>query len=344
MKGFVLAVRPLWRESGPNMQPMLRVATGATLGGEAHQIVLSQWHSTRSSTGYLAVHGASPAQQPPAFVVEQFVDLGQCEIDDNGSWVSANLYKHKQRGHAVVWLSASDKYEGLDSKYTVEGGVLRDGDGAVIGMRKAAAVECSSGVALGGEALEEIDLSQWRSTQSSTGYQGVYRKSQSKRLSFYSNIRINGKQRSLGTFDTAEEAATAYAKRYLAVHSAPPAQQPPAFVAERFVDLGQCEIDDNGSWVSANLYKHKQRGHAVVWLSASDKYEGLDSKYTVMGGVLRDGDGAVIGMRQLQLQHRGHIGTHRTPDTIQHVRSQPPQRPPKRKREHQTRRRALQLT
>ena len=148
---------------------------------------------------------------------------------------------------------------------------------------------------------------------------------------------MNGKKHHLGTFVTAEEAATAFARKYLAVHSAPSAQQPPAFVVEQFVDLGQCEIDDNGSWVSANLYKHKQRGHAVVWLSASDEYEGLDGQYTVEGGVLRDGDGAVIGMGQLQLQHTCHDGANRTPDTMQQLRSQQPQRPAKRPRKHQTR-------
>ena len=41
------------------------------------------------------------------------------------------MYKHKQQGYVVVWLSASDEYEGLGGNYTLEGGVLRDGDGEV---------------------------------------------------------------------------------------------------------------------------------------------------------------------------------------------------------------------
>jgi len=71
--------------------------------------------------------------------------------------VNANLYKHKQQGYAVVWLSDSNGYEGLDGKYTLEDDVLRDGDGDVVDMRLQAYQATQSEI--------DIDPSQHRATQ-----------------------------------------------------------------------------------------------------------------------------------------------------------------------------------
>jgi len=63
-------------------------------------------------------------------------------------------------------------------------------------------------------AAEEIDLEPFRSTNS-TGYQGVFWQSSSRK--YNANIKVKGVNslRHLGHFDTAEEAAKAYARAYL---------------------------------------------------------------------------------------------------------------------------------
>ena len=71
----------------------------------------------------------------------------------------------------------------------------------------------------------DIDLKQWRSGRSSSGYRGVYG---SIGGGFIAQIRVDGVQEHLGRFGTAEEAATVYAKEYLSSHGAPPEQQPRA--------------------------------------------------------------------------------------------------------------------
>jgi len=68
------------------------------------------------------------------FITEDHVLVKRCQIEDEGSWVEAVVYRHKQQ-HAVLWLCASNTYEGLDGSYSLEAGVLRDTDGDVIEMR-----------------------------------------------------------------------------------------------------------------------------------------------------------------------------------------------------------------
>ena len=115
--------------------------------------------NTADDVGENATDGATEeTAQLPEFVTEQFDDIGQCEINDNGSWVKANLYKHKQQGYAVVWLSDSNEYEGMDGTYTLEDDdVLRDGDGDVVDMRLQAYQATQSEI--------DIDPSQHRATQ-----------------------------------------------------------------------------------------------------------------------------------------------------------------------------------
>ena len=61
----------------------------------------------------------------------------------------------------------------------------------------------------------EIDLEQWRSSRSATGYRGV--RMQDGR--YKTQIWLpSGTQKHLGMYDTAEEAASVYARKYLEVH------------------------------------------------------------------------------------------------------------------------------
>ena len=68
------------------------------------------------------------------FITEDHVLVKRCQIEDDGNWVEAVVYRHKDQ-HAVLWLCASNTYEGLDGSYKLQAGVLRDKDGDVIEMR-----------------------------------------------------------------------------------------------------------------------------------------------------------------------------------------------------------------
>ena len=71
-----------------------------------------------------------------------------------------------------------------------------------------------------GQGEEAIDLEPFRSTNS-TGYRGVSWNSSSR--AYTARINVNGTTRYLGSFDTAEEAAWAYARAHLRQHGGPSA-------------------------------------------------------------------------------------------------------------------------
>jgi len=75
----------------------------------------------------------------------------------------------------------------------------------------------------GGE--EEIDLEPFRSTNSAAGFQGV--RWYSRNAKYQAQFKVNGAYRQLGYFDTAEEAARAYARAYIRHHGGPPAPPTP---------------------------------------------------------------------------------------------------------------------
>jgi len=68
---------------------------------------------------------------------------------------------------------------------------------------------------------EEMDLEPFRSDRGNAGYRGVYWNGIQRR--YEARIRVNGDKSHLGCFDTAQEAAEAYARVYLEKHGAPPA-------------------------------------------------------------------------------------------------------------------------
>ena len=90
-------------------------------------------------------------------------------------------------------------------------------------LRRQPTAGVAGGAALGGNSVD-IDLSKWKSERSSSGYRGVRPSASGK---FRAHIVLDKAHVSIGTFSTAEEAATAYAKRYLAVHGAV-SERPPA--------------------------------------------------------------------------------------------------------------------
>ena len=69
-----------------------------------------------------------------------------------------------------------------------------------------------------GQEEEEIDLEPFRSETNSTGYRGVSWDSSNQR--YQAAISVNGSTRQLGSFDTAEEAAHAFARAYPRNHVA----------------------------------------------------------------------------------------------------------------------------
>ena len=96
----------------------------------------------------------------------------------------------------------------------------------------------AAAVGSGEEEGMDIDLEQWRSAKSATGYRGV----NMFKDRYQARILVSGEMRYLGTYDTVEEAARAYARKYLEIHGEPPEMslpvaEPEAKRARRHPDI-----------------------------------------------------------------------------------------------------------
>jgi len=111
----------------------------------------------------------------------------------------------------------------------------------VVDEAGAAAADALLTMACSSVSVEEIDLEPFRSEKSNSGYRGV--SWNSSKHKYQAQIRVNGVNKHLGLFDTAEEAAQAYARAYLREHGGPP--DPSALSAtEQFrQEEGEEEID-----------------------------------------------------------------------------------------------------
>jgi len=111
---------------------------------------------------------------------------------------------------------------------------------------------------------EVIDLELFRSTNRS-GYRGVHWESEKYRA----EIKVKNISRYLGSFDTVEEAAQAYARAYLRKHGGPPAPPAPS-VADQFrqEEAGEEEID-----LEAFRSEKSSSGYrGVSWDSSRQQY------------------------------------------------------------------------
>ena len=86
------------------------------------------------------------------------------------------------------------------------------------------------------------------------------------------------------------------------------------FVASEYItgEVRQVQ-DESGSWRQALLYRSRDDRRVVVLWYGGDEYEGIGSRYTYRGKVLRDGDGdllpskAVKGKRGIDRELRQHM-------------------------------------
>ena len=133
----------------------------------------------------------------------------------------------------------------------------------------------------GGEGdVVEIDLEQWRSSKSATGYRGVTM----SRGRYTVMIRLpSGERKYLGTYDTTEEAARVYARSYLELYGGLPelrtvAERETACGGERDnteIDLEQWRASKNPTGYRG-VCMSKGRYAAKIWLpSGKQKHLGM---------------------------------------------------------------------
>jgi hypothetical protein len=93
---------------------------------------------------------------------------------------------------------------------------------------------------------ENIDLDEWRSADNATGYKGV--KIEGRR--YTAQIRHEGKNRALGVYDTAEEAALAYAREHIQLRGEPEHRE--AMSRDEAIAAAAAEGIDLEQWRSSN--------------------------------------------------------------------------------------------
>jgi len=130
------------------------------------------------------------------------------------------------------------------------------------------------------EGKEAIDLAPFRSTNNA-GYQGVSWNSSSR--NYTASITVDSVRRHLGYFDTAEEAAQAYARAYLTQNGRPPAGSSASRVADKFrqkeegkeaIDLELFRSTNNAGYQGVSLKSSSRKYHAEIRLNGGRRYLG----------------------------------------------------------------------
>jgi hypothetical protein len=314
----VYARAHLREHGGPPAPPAPSVADQLRQEGE-EEIDLEPFRSEKGCTGYRGVYWDTKKVKYQAQISVNGANqyLGYFDTVKEAAQAYARAYLSEHGGplaamplQEVPSVEAEEVENEITTKISAPGAAGGTADAPQPQRMPRASLMAVSSSEQGGLSSqepgeEEIDLEPVRSPHSSAGYRAVYWHVywMSSMQKYNAKIKVNGVNRSLGLFDTAEQAARAYARAYLREHGGPSALSLADHVRQE--EEGEEEIDLEPFRTETSNAGYR----GVHWDSSRRKYR---SKIRVNGAVRYLGL-FVSAKEAAQVYARAHLREHGGP-------------------------------